>query len=186
MKRITVDELEETLIDTLKSYGTKIYFIDEFQHTKGRNKEAIINMLKRSMLESRVPFIPVGMPNTLQILNLDDQLADRCKVEDFSHLTYWTLDDPTLADEFRKFLAGYEKFLPFPQPSNLSSKDMALKIFKKVEIRSWEKNSKGKYVKSPGTGKTNMRGIARFLKIVADNALKKDHERIEEEDIDSS
>lgn len=44
--RITVDQFEEELIFTAKKAGTKLMFIDEFQHAKGRNQQSILNQLK--------------------------------------------------------------------------------------------------------------------------------------------
>ena len=47
---------------------TVVVFIDEFQHAMGRNQQAILNQLKRTMLISHVPFVPVGVPNVINIL----------------------------------------------------------------------------------------------------------------------
>lgn len=160
-ERISVDELENVLIYTLKNIGVKLMFIDEFQHAKGRYQQDILNQLKRTMLVSQVPFIPVGTPIVEEILKLDTQLADRCPVRPFSRLEMWTLNK-----EFQKFLAGYERFLPFPEPSNLGSKDMAEKIFDKV------KKTEGTY-----KDKTNLRMTVRFLRRVSKTGLirKLDH-----------
>jgi hypothetical protein len=165
VQKITVDQLEEILIHTLKSTQTRLFFIDEFQHAKGRNQQAILNQLKRTMLVSRVPFIPSGTPKTEIILNMDLQLADRCPVRDYSKLNYWKY-----GKDLRQFLAGYEQFLPFPEPSSLSSKDLSFLIFQKT-----------KFSRGIHKGKTNLRHIARFLKRVSKNALRKSSRSITEE-----
>jgi hypothetical protein len=166
-ERITIDQLEEVLIHTLKETKTHLLFIDEFQHARGRNQQAILNQLKRTMLVSGVPFVPVGTPEITSVLNSDPQLADRCPVKDYSTLEYLHFDN-----EFRRFLAGYEQFLPFPEPSDLSSKTTALQIFEKVVFQD-----------GPNKGKTNLRRITRFLKKVSVKALRGGHCRILEGDI---
>jgi hypothetical protein len=167
MERITIDHLEEVLIHTLQETNTRLLFIDEFQHAWGKNCRAILNQLKRTMLVSRVPFVPMGTPDTMSLLNSDPQLAGRCPVKDYSTLDYWPL-----STDFRKFLGGYEQFLPFPEPSNLSTKSMTREIFEKVMISD-----------GPTAGKTNLRQITRFLKRAAVKALKSNHRQIQEEDI---
>jgi len=168
IQRITIDQLEEVLIYTLKQSGTKLVFIDEFQHVRGRNQQAILNQLKRTMLVSRVPFVPVGTPDAKKVLDLDPQLADRCPIKTYSILDYWSY-----SIEFRKFLKGYEEYLPFPEPSNLSAKDLSFMIFKKVQFQD-----------GSDKGKTNLRHIARFLMTMANAALLQKLPNISEEIID--
>ncbi len=167
MSNIKISELEDVFIDMLRKTGTKLFIIDEFQHTKGRNQRAILNMLKRTMLASQVPFIPVGMPETKDILDTDMQLSNRCPVRPYSHLKFLTFDD----DEYIKFLDGYEKFQPFPEPSDLGSDDFAEIIWNKVEFPK------------PYLGMTNRRNIAILIKTASVIALRNNHKRIEEEDL---
>ncbi len=167
LERVTIDQLEEVLVHTLRQTSTRLLFIDEFQHAKGRNQQALLNQLKRTMLVSRVPFVPVGTPEVALVLNTDSQLADRCPIRDYSTLHYWSFDN-----DFRRFLAGYEQFLPFPEESGLSSREIALEIF-----------DKAKFCNGPNSGKTNLRHITRFLRKVSVRALRSKHCRILEEDI---
>jgi hypothetical protein len=169
LKKITIDQLEETLLHVLKETQTRLLFIDEFQHAMGRNQQAILNQLKRTMLVSHVPFVPVGVPLVSDILQLDSQLADRCPVTEYSKLNYWKLNP-----QFKAFLKAYESFLPFSEPSNLSSGDFSQKIFERVRIPS-KKND----------WLTNLRRVVRYLKRVAVRALKEDHKQILEEDINA-
>lgn len=170
MDRVTIDQLEEALIHTLKETKTRLLFIDEFQHARGRNQQAILNQLKRTMLVSRVPFVPVGTPDVAFVLAADPQLADRCPVREYSSLQLWSFDS-----EFRHFIAGYEQFLPFPEASELSSRNLAKEIFEKVTFRT-----------GVDAGKTNPRNVVRYLKKVAVKALRGKHDRILEEDIRGS
>jgi hypothetical protein len=170
VEHVTVDQLEETLIHTLKKTKTRLLFIDEFQHARGKNQQSILNQLKRTMIISRVPFVPVGTPEVESVLSLDAQLADRCPVNEFSTLRYWSFDS-----EFRKFLAGYEQFLPFPVPSGLGDKNTALSIFEMVQL------SQGQF-----EGMTNLRHVVRFLKKTAIRALINKHEAILDADMHSA
>ncbi len=75
---------------------------------------------------------------------------------------------------FRKLLLGFEQFLPFPEPSNLSSPQMADLIFEKVQFTNIDEGP---------AGKTNFRKIAWFLRNAGNLALKRHHLQITEQDI---
>ncbi len=169
IERITIGQLEDVLIYTLKKTCTKLFFIDEFQHAIGRNQQSLLNQLKRTMLVSQVPFVPVGTLKVEDLLKIDTQLADRCPIKSYSKLEFLSY-----GVEFREFLAGYEKYLPFPDPSKLSSKDLSYKIFQKIQFPK------------PNIGKTNLRHISIFLKKVSFLALNKKHNCILEADIDAT
>jgi len=124
LSRFRVTKLEDACIQLLKRTKVRILFVDEIQHALGRNVQSTLNSLKRVVLLSGVPLVPVGTEKTEEILLLDDQLADRCPVKSFSKLNLWEY-----GEEFRSFLAGYEQFLPFPEPSNLQSKKIATDIY---------------------------------------------------------
>jgi len=177
-RRIRVSELENILLYLLRTTRVKIFFIDEFQHVRGRNLQAILNQIKRTMLESGIPFIPVGTPEVADILSLDDQLADRCPVKDCTHLDLWTYDK-----YFRRFLKGYEQFLPFPESSNLSSKALSRHIFDKVKY-DFIITSDGRKLEHNHAEKTNLRRITRFLKRSAIIALRQNLDCITEQIID--
>lgn len=179
LKKITVDTLENVLIHMLRKSGTRIFIIDEFQHADGRNQQSILNQLKRTMLVARVPFIPVGTNEVRQILDVDIQLADRCPIKDYSALANWTFDD-----DFRKFLAGYEHFIPLPEPSYLHSSDLARAIFDRVKFIPATDAQKAS-ASSETQEETNLRRISRFLTKVQVAALKSNKTNITLEDIKS-
>jgi hypothetical protein len=77
-------------------------------------------------------------------------------------------------EKFRNLLKGFESNLAFPKPSNLSSNEVAMLIFKKVQFTS---NDEGEL------GKTNLRKIAWFIRKVANLALEHNHENITIDDI---
>lgn len=139
------------------------------------------------MEEARVAIVPVGVLSTEEFLGLDTQPAGRCPIKEYSRLNYWEFPDitPNMLEGlnnnsqierkmFRNLLKGFESFLPFPEPSELYSRNMAELIFEKVKFTKIEE---GPY------GKTNIRKIAWFLRQVGDLALSRNHYRIEEIDI---
>ncbi|HME50654.1 MAG TPA: TniB family NTP-binding protein [Candidatus Lokiarchaeia archaeon] len=124
---IRVAHLESQLLWDVKAAGVKIFIIDEFQHLLGRNQQALVNQLKRTLQYSKIAFIPMGTFAMRELLELDPQLADRCAVKPYTKFHNWKSDK-----EFLEFLAAYEKYLPFPESSNLNSHNMANKIYEKM------------------------------------------------------
>lgn len=124
LRMYNMSELEEGCIDVLKNTEVRIIFMDEFQHANGTNIQAILNSLKTIILETGVPLVPVGTEETLKVLMKDKQIAKRCRLRSYSHLKPWKCDDV-----FRSFLKGYLTFLPFPERSNIDSKEISKIIF---------------------------------------------------------
>ena len=75
---------------------------------------------------------------------------------------------------FRNLLKGFEAYLPFPEPSRLSSPEISELIFQRVKFSKIEEGE---------LGRTNIRKIAWFLRIVGDLALKNGHTQVHIEDI---
>jgi len=151
LRRRTTHQLEDACIDLLKKTNVRILFVDEIQHALGSKVQTTLNSLKRVLLLSGVPLVPVGTERTKEVLEMDDQLNDRCPVKSYSKLCLWEADD-----DFRRFLKGYESFLPFPEPSNLHSVQKAMKIFDLVKTNDEQ---------------TNLRRVSRLIKRIAINAL---------------
>ncbi|WP_371806398.1 TniB family NTP-binding protein [Candidatus Lokiarchaeum ossiferum] len=78
---------------------------------------------------------------------------------------------------FRKLLKGFEQFLPFLEPSNLSSPITAELLFNKVQFTRIEEGP---------LGKTNLRKIAWFLRKAGNLALQKKHSKITSIDIEET
>ena len=185
-KKIQIAALEDTLIYLLKQGQIRVFILDEFQHARSKDyamQISFLNQLKRTMLECKVPFIPVGTLNVITVLSVDDQLPNRCKITENTLIDYWDNDD-----QFKEFLGGYENFLPFPEPSNLSSEDIANKIFGKVKfphpdavrpelkpLHSIEK-----------ANKISLRDLVKYLKKIASMALYNELDCITEETIDAT
>lgn len=165
LSRFRVTKLEDACIQLLKRTKVRILFVDEIQHALGRNVQSTLNSLKRVVLLSGVPLVPVGTEKTEEVLLLDDQLADRCPVKSFSKLSLWEY-----GGEFRSFLAGYEQFLPFTEPSNLQSKTIATDIY---SLCSRDKQL------------PNLRRVTRLIKGVSAIALSKNATSITQDHINT-
>lgn len=133
-RHIRISTLEQTLLYCLKETHAKMFIIDEFQHARGvRYQQAFLNQLKRTMQVPVIPFVASGTKDTIDVLGSDSagQLISRLPVKPHTILDYWRY-----GKEFKQFLAGYEKYLPFREPSYLSSNDLAKVIFDKVKFQS--------------------------------------------------
>ncbi|MFX1295807.1 MAG: TniB family NTP-binding protein [Promethearchaeota archaeon] len=127
IKTIGLTTLENACIGCLRDTEVRVLILDEFQHALGRSEydsQAILNSLKKVLLEAGVPLVPVGTEDALKIIARDNQIAKRCRLRSYSYLKPWKYDD-----NFKRFLTGYEKFLPFREPSNLALNEMSKMIF---------------------------------------------------------
>lgn len=154
LRKLSVLELERSCIDLLKNTNVRVLFVDEIQHALSKRTTTTLNSLKRVVQLSGVPLVPVGTEKARSVFNLDRQLADRCPTKSFSLLEGWRNNK-----QFKQFLAGYEEFLPFPNPSNLSSNKKSNKIF---ELCAYN-NLNQKLV--------NLRTISRLIKATTTMAL---------------
>ena len=174
------------MIRCLRNTGTRMFFIDEFQHVLGRNQDDILEQLKHTMDFAKIPFIPMGTPKVLEVLRADNQLMSRCPITTFSHL-----HNLTYGNEFIDFLKGYEKFLPFPEPTGLGDGEIAKAIFQKVRIPEeelielYEEYGTITSLQSKKKVQTNLRNTARYLMMFSTIALNRKQKRILMEDIEN-
>ncbi|MHA1428206.1 MAG: TniB family NTP-binding protein [Candidatus Helarchaeota archaeon] len=178
-EKVTIDTMEQALIHTLRVTKTKLLFIDDFQHALGKNRQPIINQLKRTMIVSQVPFILVGTPEVWHILGQDPQLADRCPIKDYSRYG-WTFNN----DEYRDFLRGYEEYFPFPEQSELFEEGISTLIFEKVQYGNLTHPEDLK-IENPSRPRppnaTSLRRLVGYLKKLASIALMKNQNKVTRE-----
>ncbi|MHA2283949.1 MAG: TniB family NTP-binding protein [Promethearchaeota archaeon] len=190
MDRYTRDDLEDICINVFRGTEVKIVFMDEFQHAIGKNVQPVLNSLKKVTLESGIPLVPVGTEETLEVLTLDKQIAKRCRPRTYSILRPWKCDE-----NFQVFLRGYEKFLPFPEPSYLASEKLSKEIFKiaykqdKIHIISQISSRQANKDQKPAIPRIDLRNITQVIKFVSRIAIQQDspcitlkHLKIYEED----
>lgn len=163
--KIRVIDIQSQLLYFVKATRVGLYLIDEFQHAgRGAYVKSVIDDLKTILLDSQIPYIPVGTPETLQVLALDDQLAQRAPLPKHGFIDYLSY-----SQGFLKFLEDFENFLPFREPSELASEDKASLIFDKICYDADLYKDQAPYK----ADKTNLRQITGFLRKVAENAFYK-------------
>lgn len=107
----------------LEKLQTQMILIDEFgffQAGTPVKQRKLLNALKFLGNELQIPMVIAAVPETLNLLQSDQQVANRFEPV---FLPRWKLDD-----EYRQLLATLEKTLRLKQPSNLSSEKSATRI----------------------------------------------------------
>jgi hypothetical protein len=114
------DNLPPEVVNTLKARKVRILFIDEFNHLLAVSRaEAIknLNFFKEiSGPPMSLTLIGFGTHEAMHAIKMDVQLSSRFQE---LNLEAWRPNE-----EFRSFLASYERFLPLKLPSNLASKEI--------------------------------------------------------------
>ena len=102
---------------------TRVLVIDEFNHLQNVGKRAsdLLAAIKGISNELKLSIVAAGTSAAVNALNTDLQMKNRFEPV---ALNRWALDV-----EYLRFLKTYEQLLPLSEPSNLSSKDMATKIY---------------------------------------------------------
>lgn len=117
---IRKDTLPNQLNLLIKARGVRGILIDEFNHLLAVNKIEMrknLNFFKNvSGPPLSLDIIGFGTHESLHAINHDIQLSSRFQVFE---LKQWRADD-----EFRSFLASYEKYIPLHFPSNLAGRDI--------------------------------------------------------------
>ena len=123
----TKEKLETMCIHILLGAEVATLIIDEIQNVIGTKKQtkSILNSLKVLTQDTLVPLVLIGTIETLEVLLLDDQIGRRCAPTSYSILKPWKNDGA-----LQVFLTNFEKYLPFPKPSNLGKQEMTSAIFK--------------------------------------------------------
>lgn len=125
---IKLADLEEQVIKVLKEINLGIIIIDEVHNLLSgapREQRHFLTALKTLGNIVKVPIIGVGTKNAFTAFQTDPQIANRYVTE---RLTKWKLDT-----QFLRFLASLEKIIPLKDPSNLTSPQLATKIYASSE-----------------------------------------------------
>lgn len=114
------DSLPQQMVALMMARKIRILFIDEFNHLLVVNRvEARKNLIFFKLLSGppmSLILVGFGTHESMNAINMDPQTSSRFQIFE---LQQWGADE-----EFRSFLASYEKYLPLRFPSNLASKDI--------------------------------------------------------------
>ncbi len=118
--------IKEMLID-LK---TELVIADEFQHVRDegrKGKSEVADWLKDIVKSTNIPFVLAGMPETVQIIQADEQLHSL--TEEPTVITTYDWEDSGSRFAWRALLAKIDLQLPFNERSELSEQETARTLF---------------------------------------------------------
>jgi GTPase SAR1 family protein len=118
--------IKEMLID-LK---TELVIADEFQHVRDegrKGKSDVADWLKDIVKSTNIPFVLAGMPETVQIIQADEQLHSL--TEEPTVITTYDWEDKGSCFAWRALLAKIDVQLPFNERSELSEQETARTLF---------------------------------------------------------
>ncbi len=118
----------------LKSCEVKIIILDEFQHFIDRDSDKVLrtvsDWLKTLITETRIPVVLTGLSTSLKVLEANEQLRRRFSAQEELEPLQWPKSG---RNHFTRFLAEVDKNLPFPEPSNLATPDIAWPMYRATE-----------------------------------------------------
>lgn len=112
----------------LRNLKTRIILIDEFgffQAGTPVKQRKLLNALKFLGNELQIPMVVAGVPEALNLLQSDEQVANRFEPV---FLPRWKLDD-----EFSRLLISIEKAIGLKVPSNLAQSGIAQRVLEESE-----------------------------------------------------
>lgn len=119
-----IDQKRDQVIGVLKNIGLKILILDEIHNVLSgvpTKQRQMLNAIKYLGNTLQIPIVVAGTIDALRAMVTDPQLANRF---DRFILEPWPLDK-----EFIRLIASFERSLPLLKPSNLTSKELATKIY---------------------------------------------------------
>lgn len=125
-RTVLTQRIKEMLVD-LK---TELVIADEFQHVRDqgrKGKSEVADWLKDIIKSTGVPFVLAGMPETIEIIQADEQLHSL--TEEPTVLTAYDWEDPASRIAWRALLAKIDLQLPFAYRSELSEEETARTLF---------------------------------------------------------
>nr|WP_299245557.1 TniB family NTP-binding protein [uncultured Halomonas sp.] len=154
-----VQRKENQAISILTYVQARMLVIDEIHnvlHGSAKQQRHFLGMLKRLSNKLQLPLVAVGTRDAILALHTDTQLSSRFEP---LALPRWQLDT-----SFLRLLASFECRLPLAEPSQLASKEIAIKL----------------HGMSGGT----IGGVATILKRATVKAIREGHERIDTKILD--
>lgn len=118
-----VQRKKDQAVSVLSYVGCRMLVIDEIHNVlygHARQQRHFLGVLKNLSNDLKLPIVAVGTRDAIRALHTDTQLSSR--FEAFG-LPRWKLDR-----EFLRLLASFERLLPLSAPSDLASRDLAIKL----------------------------------------------------------
>lgn len=111
-------------LDVLTRVNCRVLLIDEVHNVllgHAAQQRQLLAVVKSLVNELWLPLVVAGTPDAIRAVGTDGQLSTRFKA---FGLPRWELNR-----EFLQLLASFEAILPLAEPSNLATREMAIKLF---------------------------------------------------------
>lgn len=123
-------QLTSLIKEKLKELRVEIVIADEFQHVQeegAKGKSDVADWLKDIIKVTGVPFVLAGMPETVDIIEADEQLHSL--TEEPTVIAPYSWGDAPSRNAWQALLAEIDQALPFNERSDLAEKDTARNLF---------------------------------------------------------
>lgn len=130
--RGTETTMTARILSFVEKCKVEMIIIDEFQHLIDSENDKVLNRASdwvKSLTEDvdKIPILVCGMPKSIKVFEINEQLDRRfCEKHSLEPFSYQSREDQI---EFRAFINGIDRQLPFPEPSNLADPILSQKIF---------------------------------------------------------
>lgn len=111
------------VLELMKYCNVKMLMIDEIHSILAGNTEKqriFLSVLRNLGNELKIPIVAFGTKDALRAVSTDPQLENRFR--------YYMLPRWEYGTDYRRLLASFECMLPLAEPSNLSAREIALKL----------------------------------------------------------
>lgn len=122
-ERDSAEKKRRQAFEVIRNTKIKVLIIDEFNHlaNAGRDAVKLLAAIKNLSTETRISILASGTNHAMHALRSDKQTETRFEP---IPLPRWQL-----SKEYLSFIASYERMLPLPEASNLSSREMASTLY---------------------------------------------------------
>ncbi|WP_019156811.1 TniB family NTP-binding protein [Robertmurraya massiliosenegalensis] len=129
--RGTENNMTARILSFVEKCEVEMIIIDEFQHLIDSESKKVLNKasnwVKNLTNDVNIPILVCGMPESSKVFEINEQLDRRfCEKQSLQPFSYQSREDQI---EFRAFLNGIDKQLPFPEQSFLADPILSQKIF---------------------------------------------------------
>lgn len=123
--------LTQRIKELLVDLKTELVIADEFQHVRedgDKGRSAVADWLKDILKCTNIPFVLAGMPETVEIIQADEQLHSL--TEEPTVITAYDWEDKESRMAWRALLAKIDLQLPFNERSDLAESETSLNLFR--------------------------------------------------------
>lgn len=129
--RGTENNMTARILAFVEKCEVEMIIIDEFQHLIDSESKNVLNKasnwVKNLTNDIKIPILVCGMPESKNVFAFNEQLDRRfCQKQSLQPFLFQSREDKL---EFRAFLNGIDKQLPFPEQSYIADPILAQKMF---------------------------------------------------------